>query len=358
MGRDRQIPRARRGPGATRAPVRRASYVRVGAPGDKNCAKYSVRRASISVGFSGGKAQNYLIPGQAQGTGGKRMEVGSRAPEGKDADGPAREEAPEGKAAGASEGGDDGGKGGGGEGCGGDGGREHGNTKARHAGGTQVPAKRRRTSGSDDAGAAASLPPPWDADEIVPGLWLGSLEAAEDAAALAARGVALVVSLHTEEQATPAPGIRWLRIKEDDAADTDLLRHWRGLSADIHEVLVGGGTGGGTGGGRGAVLVNCIAGQSRSTATVLAYLVCRRGMTLRQAFGIAESKRPGVQPNRGFWRQLVAYEHGVRGEASYTPDELMGAIMFETEVLTGIVRRFSDAQTTAFEVCPARVCGL
>ena len=54
----------------------------------------------------------------------------TRAPEGKDADGPAREEAPEGKAAGASEGGDDGGKGGGGEGCGGDGSREHGNTKA------------------------------------------------------------------------------------------------------------------------------------------------------------------------------------------------------------------------------------
>ena len=56
--------------------------------------------------------------------------AGTRAPEGKDADGPAREEAPEGKAAGASEGGDDGGKGGGGEGCGGDGSREHGNTKA------------------------------------------------------------------------------------------------------------------------------------------------------------------------------------------------------------------------------------
>ena len=54
--------------------------------------------------------------------------AGTRAPEGKDADGPAREEAPEGKA--SSEGGDDGGKGGGGEGCGGDGSREHGNTKA------------------------------------------------------------------------------------------------------------------------------------------------------------------------------------------------------------------------------------
>ena len=81
-------------------------------------------------------------------------------------------------------------------------------------------------------------------------------------------------------------------------------------------------------------------------------------MTLRQAFALAESRRPGVQPNRSFWRQLVAWEHGLRGQASYGPDELLGAIMFETDALTQIVRRFSDATTTAFKVCPVRVCGL
>ena len=109
-------------------------------------------------------------------------------------------------------------------------------------------AKRRRVGGGSPGARedtrAASPPAPWDADEIVPGLWLGSLDAAEDAAALTARGVALVISLHTERQASPPAGVRWVRIQEYDAADTDLLQHWRTLSADVDAVLVVGAEGG------------------------------------------------------------------------------------------------------------------
>lgn len=51
---------------------------------------------------------------------------------------------------------------------------------------------------------------------------------------------------------------------------------------------------------RGAgVLVHCYAGQSRSAALLIAYLMASRGMSLMEAWAATRAARPCAQPNAG-----------------------------------------------------------
>lgn len=53
------------------------------------------------------------------------------------------------------------------------------------------------------------------------------------------------------------------------------------------------------------VLVHCHAGISRSATIVLAHLMVNRGYSLTNAFKLLRSKRPCVNPNPGFFNQLI-----------------------------------------------------
>lgn len=69
----------------------------------------------------------------------------------------------------------------------------------------------------------------------------------------------------------------------------------------------------------GAVLVNCMAGRSRSASIVIAYLMSRENMSLADAFFFTQKKRPIVRPNIGFWQQLMREEEILFGKASHVP---------------------------------------
>lgn len=56
------------------------------------------------------------------------------------------------------------------------------------------------------------------------------------------------------------------------------------------------------------VLVHCKAGVSRSATVVASYLMSSRAMTAAEALDLLRSKRPIVFPNKGFQKQLRAYE--------------------------------------------------
>jgi SAM-dependent methyltransferase len=208
----------------------------------------------------------------------------------------------------------------------------------------------------------------WEASEIVPGLYLGGLASALDATALSEKGVGLVVSIHdcVSEQEAPDDPIGWVQFECHDRADADLLSLLPTAVEQLRAFLDGGAgaqdTGavglGGAGGaregvaasraassrgarrvGRGALLVHCMQGVSRSSALVAAYLMSCRGMSLRDAMALIQRRRPGASPNRGFWRQLVAFERGLGHESSLNEEELPGAVLFEREALDGIIRK-------------------
>jgi len=58
----------------------------------------------------------------------------------------------------------------------------------------------------------------------------------------------------------------------------------------------------------GNVLVHCVMGVSRSTTLILAFLVKYRKLTLSQSYYHVFDRRKCVNPNCGFWRQLINYE--------------------------------------------------
>ena len=55
-------------------------------------------------------------------------------------------------------------------------------------------------------------------------------------------------------------------------------------------------------------LVHCMAGISRSTTLLIAYLIRYRGMTSDDALNHVRNRRSIVNPNPGFWNQLKQYE--------------------------------------------------
>ena len=61
----------------------------------------------------------------------------------------------------------------------------------------------------------------------------------------------------------------------------------------------------------GRVLVHCACGVSRSTTLCCAYLMKYHSMTLEEALIQIRSRRPIVQPNTGFLRQLIHYNEQI-----------------------------------------------
>ncbi|CAH0718769.1 unnamed protein product, partial [Brenthis ino] len=52
------------------------------------------------------------------------------------------------------------------------------------------------------------------------------------------------------------------------------------------------------------VLVHCNAGVSRTSMVAIAYLMQYEGMCFEEAYNLVKTKRPAIQPNAGFKKQL------------------------------------------------------
>lgn len=64
-----------------------------------------------------------------------------------------------------------------------------------------------------------------------------------------------------------------------------------------------------------AVAVHCQAGVSRSSSTIMAYLITRERMSLDAAFRRVHQARDYIRPNAGFWQQLRELETKELGKA-------------------------------------------
>ena len=71
------------------------------------------------------------------------------------------------------------------------------------------------------------------------------------------------------------------------------------------------------------------------------------------AFDKIAKKRPDVRVNRGFWRQLHAYEFYLKGKNSILEEDLPGAIIFEAEIMAAILKRFRDKHSVTLVQNPS-----
>lgn len=88
----------------------------------------------------------------------------------------------------------------------------------------------------------------------------------------------------------------------------------------------------------GAVLVHCFAGQSRSGAVVMAYLMQHLSMNVSEALQYAKEKRPAISPNEGFMKQLKLF-----GEMGNSVDH--NSRIFKHYQLKQISEQFQMAQS-------------
>jgi protein-tyrosine phosphatase len=142
-------------------------------------------------------------------------------------------------------------------------------------------------------GAIPSTP-----NEIIPGLWIGNVDAADNHKELIARGVRVVIDL-SDEPYSRSPNIHYVKIKIEDRADSDIRSLFDQTNAFIHSVISSG---------FGSVFVHCLAGVSRSGTVIVAYLMWSLGLCVEAALAHARLGRRCINPNSGFMRQLKSYQ--------------------------------------------------
>ena len=145
------------------------------------------------------------------------------------------------------------------------------------------------------------------AHEIVPGLYLGSHHAVGSLAmgpALAKLGVTAILNCTTDKEVpclfqekVGTLCCEYARVGIHDNDTAQIVPYLEGGANFIARHIE-----------TGKVIVHCMRGVSRSASLVMAFLIQHRGMTRDQAYILTKQKRPVVNPNPGFWRQLGQFE--------------------------------------------------
>jgi len=137
----------------------------------------------------------------------------------------------------------------------------------------------------------------FDAQEIVPNLYLGDVYAAHNTKELKKRNITHIVTC-TVGVVPPFPDVfQYKHLKILDCAAETIHEHFSETSAFIGDAIAEGGK----------VLVHCIRGVSRSATIVSAYLMTAFKMSHSEAVEKVRSKRPIARPNYGFMIQLEMY---------------------------------------------------
>jgi serine/threonine protein kinase/protein-tyrosine phosphatase len=157
-------------------------------------------------------------------------------------------------------------------------------------------------------------PPSDNATLIVDRLFLGNQWSATGDAFIKANKIRAIVNVarseaHTlSEEERAALGVDEVRSEDVfDVVDVDASEQLARAADAVHELLTRRDDASGN------VLVHCVQGISRSAATVIAYFVRHRGMTLVEAAALVRGKRFVSYPNLSFWKSLRTFELEKRG---------------------------------------------
>ena len=138
--------------------------------------------------------------------------------------------------------------------------------------------------------------------EIVDGVWLGDASDAMDIDTLKKHGIDGVVNCADQATLTCEEyypnGWRYLGLECEDKANYDIIGKHLGQFTDFMDECVVN---------KHKVLVHCVAGINRSATLLIAYLVRRRGMCLKDAIALCYAKRPIILTNEAFVMSLIEW---------------------------------------------------
>ena len=142
-----------------------------------------------------------------------------------------------------------------------------------------------------------------EAQEIIPGLWLGPFGAARDREFLGRAGITDVLVVRAPEEARIiAPKypdvIRYEVLECRDSPFESIIVHFPTVKAMVDGILSRGGR----------ILVHDNAGLSSSAAIVIAYVMDTHSITADEAYYYVYTRRQCINVNTGFRKQLREYE--------------------------------------------------
>ena len=137
----------------------------------------------------------------------------------------------------------------------------------------------------------------FDANEVIPGLYIGSLEAVYAKKELEKQGITHVVAVLAGFQPPFPESFEYLVIGAMDSVCTELNKTFEEINGFIQECFAL----------DGKVLVICMAGRSRSATAVCAYIMKTLGVSPIKAINLLQRGRNIVDPNPAFKQQLAEY---------------------------------------------------
>lgn len=132
---------------------------------------------------------------------------------------------------------------------------------------------------------------------VAPGIYLGGVGAARELQRLQDLGVTHVVNASPIVPCFHRKALHYQTVDIYDDGDDDIKEHLQKTSVYISKVIRKGGS----------VLVHCYAGQSRSSALVMAHLIRTRCISVEDALQCVRAVRQSAEPNAGFIRQLKEF---------------------------------------------------
>ena len=137
-----------------------------------------------------------------------------------------------------------------------------------------------------------------DCNKIIDGIVLGNIKAASSEIILQQNGVTHILTVGSGLKPKFPLKYKYKVIEEYDIPSANLIQHWPKCHDWMDQAISGGGT----------VLVHCYAGVSRSSSTVISYLMWKFNLSLEEAFHHTRNCRWFINPNPGFVGQLRTFE--------------------------------------------------
>ena len=137
--------------------------------------------------------------------------------------------------------------------------------------------------------------------KIQDGLYLGDVVDASNKETLMKHGIKYVLNVTRECPSFHPNDFVYKRIDVYDMEKSDLLERFFEISEFIKEGKAAGG-----------VFVHCAYGISRSSTSIIAYLMKEQGFTYGGGRSYVEKRRPIIYPNHGFVRQLKKWERLIK----------------------------------------------
>lgn len=139
----------------------------------------------------------------------------------------------------------------------------------------------------------------FEANEIINGIYLGSIDSAFDFDEMKKRNITHIISAIAGFIPGNTTNFTFLIVNALDSENTNLSGCFETTNKFIDNVLAN----------HGNVLIHCMSGRSRSASILAAYLMNRKGLDATNSVALIREKRPVIQPNSSFLKQLFDYEH-------------------------------------------------